>query len=599
MLGDIFPVTGQRLIALDGPRPQALLFAASRLQRALRQHTGVTWGVVAGAAVPQERVGVLLSVLPEKAQRLQSYELRISPDGIWAAAASPVGIFYAVTTLCQLLDQRHCDLPTLHVNDWPDFPSRGVMLDISRDKVPTMETLFNLIDLLASWKINQLQLYTEHTFAYQNHPEVWAGASPMTGEEILALDAYCRERFIELVPNQNSFGHMSRWLTHERYNHLAECPAGCDTEWGYFEKPLSLCPVDPDSLNLIRSLMDELLPHFSSRQFNVGCDETLDLGQGRSQRAVAEKGKGRVYLDFVLDIYREVKRRGRTMQFWGDIIMAHPELVAELPRDVIALEWGYEAEHPFDDHSARFAGAGMPFYVCPGTSSWNTIAGRTDNALENLRNAAENGLKHGAAGYLITDWGDRGHWQPLPVSYLGLAYGAALAWACEANRDMDIAQAISVYAFRDSTGVMGRLAYDLGNTYLEPGVLVPNSSVLLRILQESPDKIAARGGLTEKGLQKSLFYIDQVMSPLINRPDGDLVRREFSWAADMLRHACRRGMWALGMAQGKKDRDLGQQLGREADELLAEHRRIWLPRNRVGGLKDSQSRLEKMGRDYR
>ena len=54
------------------------------------------------------------------------------------------------------------------------------MLDISRDKVPTMPTLFALVDRLAEWKINQLQLYIEHTFAYRGHEEVWRNADPMT-----------------------------------------------------------------------------------------------------------------------------------------------------------------------------------------------------------------------------------------------------------------------------------------------------------------------------------------------------------------------------------------------------------------------------------
>ena len=98
------------------------------------------------------------------------------------------------------------------------------------------------------------------------------------------------------------------------------------------------------------------------------------------------------------------------MQFWGDIILEHPQLVPELPRDVFALEWGYEADHPFAEHGALFSKAGIPFYVCPGTSSWNSIAGRTKNALENQLNAARSGLEHGAVGFLNTDWGDNGHW---------------------------------------------------------------------------------------------------------------------------------------------------------------------------------------------
>jgi len=595
----------QQLIVLDSPAPQNLRFTADRIQRTLREQGDVNWSIVAGRALPPEKVGLTISVVPGSTPHPQGYELTVTPTGIFIVAATLAGAFYGGLTLIQILEQSQGQLPLLRISDWPDFPHRGVMLDISRDKVPTMETLYNLIDLLASWKINQLQLYTEHTFAYQNHPEVWADASPLTGEEVLALDAYCRERFIELVPNQNAYGHMRRWLIHPRYNHLAECPHGCDTEdpgWGYFDEPFTLCPEDPESLNLVRSLMDELLPHFSSRQLNVGGDEPVELGQGRSRAAVAERGRERVYLDFLLKLYHEVKARGCVMQFWGDIIMVYPELIGELPRDLIALEWGYEAHHPFDEHGARFATSGIPFYVCPGTSSWNSVAGRTDNALENLRGAAQNGLKHGAVGYLITDWGDNGHWQPLPVSYLGFAYGAALAWAYETNQHQNIAQTTSVYAFGDPSGVIGRLAYDLGNAYLETAIRIHNNSVLFRILQETPEQIARREGLTESNLQRTLAYINQVAPALIetpiNRPDADLIRREFGWVVDMLRHACRRGIWALGKAQGLEDVALRHELAQEADRLLAEHPEIWLARNRAGGLKDSQARLGKMQRDY-
>ncbi len=123
-------------------------------------------------------------------------------------------------------------IPCLKIRDWPDFPTRGVMLDISRDKVYQMQTLYTLVNQLASWKINQLQLYTEHTFAYQGHERVWLNASPMTPEEIQNLDQYCKEKFIELVPNQNSFGHMSRWLKHPEYQHLAETTEPFRTPWG-------------------------------------------------------------------------------------------------------------------------------------------------------------------------------------------------------------------------------------------------------------------------------------------------------------------------------------------------------------------------------
>ncbi|NPA27162.1 MAG: family 20 glycosylhydrolase [Chloroflexi bacterium] len=611
----IYKLPENGLIVLDGPEAAALRFVGERLQAALRAHAGRDWRLVAGpptlysalsplAATQAEPGGrIVLHVVPQSTRHPQGYELTVTARDIHVVASTPAGAFYAVATLAQILEQTGPTLPQVRIRDWPDFPNRGVMLDISRDKVPTMSTLYDLVDMLAGLKINQFQLYTEHTFAYQQHPVVWAQASPMTGEEILALDAYTHERFMDLVPNQNTFGHMRRWLTHDEYRDLAECPEGCDTVWGHFDEPFSLNPLDPRSLELVRSMLDELLPHFRSPFVNVGGDETVDLGRGRSREAVEAHGEGPVYMDYLLKIYREVRARGRRMMFWGDIIVQYPDLVPRLPRDMIALEWGYEADHPFAKHAALFASSGLPFYVCPGTSTWNTIAGRTDNALANLRNAAENGLRHGAVGYLNTDWGDNGHWQPLPMSYLGYVYGAALSWAYHANRDLDIVRALDTFVFRDRARVMGRIVYDLGNAYQVPGVLVHNASILFRILQWPPERIAQIEGLTEDGLRATLAYIDRAVADLdrarMDRADAELLRREVAWAADMLRHAARRGLWALGRARGQEDRAHRERLAQEAEALMATFRELWHARNRPGGFADSLARMQRMASDYR
>jgi hypothetical protein len=474
-----------------------------------------------------------------------------------------------------------------------------------------METLYTLIDMLAEWKINQLQLYTEHTFAYRNHREVWAEASPMTSEQILALDYYCRLRHIELVPNQNSFGHLTRWLRHPRYALLAETQTGFRYPWGEWDDAASsLCPLDPGSISLIAELYDELLPHFSCRQVNIGCDEVFELGQRgtRSEQLCKERGRTRVYLDFLLQLHSLAQKHGRTTQFWGDVIVQSPELLSELPDSMIPMIWGYEADHPFDTQAGVFAEAGIPFYVCAGTSSWSSIAGRTSNAIGNLRSAAESGLKQGAIGYLVGDWGDRGHWQPLPISYLGFAYGAALAWATAMNRDLDLPRALDIHAFRDGGGVMGKLAYDLGNAYRQTGLLVANSSALFWLLQfpERPLQGAWIEGLTVQGLTHAQEYIKQTISQLTNarmaHSDAGLITEEFRLVANLMDHACCLGIARL---QAKDNMVLNLpaatrgQLARELEGLIKEYRRLWLSRNRRGGLDDSSGRLEKLLTLYR
>ena len=175
--------------------------AARRLQAAIERYAGVRWEIRAASGLASARASSRAST--SAIEKREGYHLTIGDERIGIVARDAAGLAYGFATLTQLVRQFGKRLPQLHIEDWPDFAHRGVMLDISRDKVPTMATLFGLVDMLAEWKINQFQLYMEHTFAYDAHRAVWKDASPMTGEEILALDAYCRERHIELVPNQN------------------------------------------------------------------------------------------------------------------------------------------------------------------------------------------------------------------------------------------------------------------------------------------------------------------------------------------------------------------------------------------------------------
>jgi hypothetical protein len=575
--------------------PADLLPAARALQHALRDIASLHYDLVAlGPDTEDVAIDFFLSTMPHP----QAYDIEIEPHGIHLTAATPEGAVYAAQTLIQILRQHRAGpIPCLQIEDRPDFRIRGVMLDISRDKVPTMETLYALVDQLSELKINHLQLYTEHTFAYRNHPDVWQNASPMTGDQYLALDRYCQERFIELVPNQNSFGHMERWLKLPTYHDLAECPDGFVYPWGFRHTGgFTLNPLDPHSLELVASLYDELLPHFTSPLFNVGLDETFDLGQGKSKPEADRLGKGRVYLDYLQKIHALLQDHQRMMLFWGDVILNHPELISDLPRDTVALAWGYEAGHPWEENLSHFNQASIPFFVCPGTSSWCSISGRTDNALANLKEAAAAGIHHEAAGYLITDWGDWGHIQSLPVSYLGVAAGASYAWAYEANKDLDLPAALNTHIFHDRNDIMGHLAHDLGLVYRHTPPLA-NGSRLFWTLLATPDRRTLYEGTTAAEYTAAEQAIAEVISRLgranMTRLDAAVVTGEFRLAADLLTHACRRGRYLLDPATENP-----KTLADDLDALTTRHQQTWLARNRPGGLPDSTARLARALADY-
>jgi hypothetical protein len=536
----------------------------------------------------------------------QAYAAIVTHGGATLSAIGAVGLAYALTTFTQLIELSNggpgaIELPRLSIEDWPDFPVRGVMLDISRDKVPTLATLQTLVDRLAHWKVNQLQLYMEHTFAYAGHEIVWQHASALTAEEIRTFDAYCAARDVELVPNQNSFGHMHRWLAHEPYRKLAECPEGFAHPWNSSGEPYGLCATDPASLEFLEGLYDELLPHFRSRLFNVGLDEPLDLGHGRSKAACDARGAGRVYLDFLKAVHARVTSRGRTMAFWADTITSSPALAADVPKDAIALEWGYEANHPFAEHLAALRGAGLACYVCPGTSSWNSFAGRTHNAIENIAKAAREGNAAGAKGILITDWGDHGHLQPLSVSYLGFVAGAAFGWNvadAEHAFELDLPRLLDVHAFFDAASVLGRAAYDLGDAYRHAGSLRPNASVLFWSLFK-PERLFSPAGVTRETLGQTLAYVERAGEALPSaRPltaEGRLAVDEIGYARDLLRFACRLGMARASVADPNAlallPRGERAELAAMLSEIIARHGALWAARNRPGGHVDSARRL--------
>lgn len=590
----------------------------------------------------------------------ESYRLSVGPGGVDLRAADAAGLLHGTATLAQWIAiagstvrrdggrGSALTVPALEVHDRPDFRHRGVLLDVSRDKVPTLDTLRSLVRWLSGFKVNQLQLYMEHTFAYRGHETVWRDASPLTPEDIREIDALCRAHAIELVPCQNSFGHLHRWLTHDEYRPLAECPQGVRHPWAHPEtggpegdlEPFSLCATDPAVLDLLADLYAQLLPNFSSRQLNAGLDESFDLGRCRSREACEERGRHRVYLDYLGSIHRLAAEHGKDLQFWGDVLLEAPELAAEVPADAVALVWGHEPGHPFAEHGATLAAAGVDFYVCPGTSAWTSLSGRLDVALANAAAAAVAGRATGAIGYLQTDWGDFGHLQPLPVSFPGLLAGAAAAWNADRPLAMEeVADVVALHGFgnrghgSDShTGArLGRALTGLGTVHRVAGGDNTNGTALFYLLLK-PDRAMNStrfAGLTRESLTAARARIGESVAELEGlgrsgyepsddrKPDatgdagsghgaseqeapaktslGDLdtATRELRWVSDILDLACRLGLARLAAGEESGDpaapltavaAPIRADLAGELEHLFAERRRLWLTRNRPGGL---------------
>ena len=485
----------------------------------------------------------------------------------------------------------------------PAFERRGYMLDVSRDRVPTRATIAWLLDLLAQLRFNELQLYIEHTFTYTGHDEVWRDASPFAHDDLAWIGARAAERGIELVANMNGFGHMERWLAHESYRDRAECPDGAPALFGDGVTPPTCLEPTADNARLAVELAREMVAAVGGSRIHVGGDEPFELGDCRSAARAAEVGRDRVYLDHLLRIVEPLIADGNEVLFWADFFRRDPASMGRIPHGARGVVWNYEApsetswlaflppeltarlglpddaHRGFAAHCRQFVQTGTPFWVSPGTATWNTILGRNHNAAANVVDAAVIGARHGAEGYLLTDWGDNGHWQPLVVSLPSMVRAAVAAWS-GGGAAFEVGPVID--ELLEAIHGTGDLIDQLGGLGESLGAITPNASPIFTALVDTgipdlgppdPDRVAAAGTVLADA---TALFAEQPFG-------GD---RAEVLAAEMLA-AC--GLARLGLRRLAGDPP-GE---RDVDVALAAQRDAWLGSSRPGGLDDSLGRLRR------
>jgi len=546
--GSFYPDT-DTLILIPAQAGDDAFIAASQLQDEFVQADLLAPAIVKAYAPPRAENVILLLCGPDQAAAFgvepvelhappavaaQSYALTVTPAQVTLYAPSPTGLFYAVQTLRQLVRLESDALPVLTIRDWPTLPHRGLMLDISRRKVPTLDTLKHLAEELSHYKLNVLQLYTEHTFQFPRHPQIGAGCGSLSSEDILELDVFCRAHHVELMPNLQSFGHMRNTLTIPDYQHLAET-----------DKLFTLSPAFEETYTLLDELFGDMLPAFTSRTLNIDCDETYDLGTGASKPMADEIGVGRVYLNHILRVRELATAYGCKIQAWGDILLHHPELVAEVPDDVTLLDWHYD---PADEYPSVkvFSEAGRRFWVCPGVGSWNSIFPRLYGANVNIRNFVRDGVAAGAEGMLNTEWGDAGHYQYLGLSWYGYVFGAAQGWTGGTTSDEEFDAAFGPLFFDlDHEAIMDAL-HQLARTNDLPNVHRHNRSHTVLALFDEPlagTTVEGEDVLSAETLSEMQSLAEGVAVTCVALAPGhprELTLRELASAARLTAYAARK-----------------------------------------------------------
>lgn len=365
----------------------------------------------------------------------EEYHLIIQEDRVQIISKTEKAAFYGLVTLKQLQSEQIIE--TQEIKDKPDLEVRGLMLDISRAKVLNVSSIKKIIDLVAELKYNHLELYVEgFSYEYKNIKEALADKNYLTQEEYLEVEKYAIEKYIDFVPNQNGFGHMSDWLALDKFKELAECSDGFEI-WGSKRPPSTLDPTNPKSFELVKQMYEEMIPFTKSKYFNMNFDEPYELGHGKSKQECLKTSTEDVYIEYLEKLANVVRKYNKTPMIWGDVLVKHPDKISKLSKDIVFIDWGYNKAYDFVNHAKMLEELKVKYLLAPGTSTWSSITGRFIDMKETIENSTYASKKYHGLGILLTDWGDMGHLQYLPSSYLGFIYGAMLSWSSGTIEDAE------------------------------------------------------------------------------------------------------------------------------------------------------------------
>lgn len=348
----------------------------------------------------------------------EGYVLDVNGDGIVIAAASPRGRYYGAVSLAQLIDveKKSVVVPSLSIHDWPLQKMRGITDDISRGQVSTMENFKKIIRFLSRHKLNVYSPYLEDMFVFKNHPLIGKHRGALTASEVRELDTYARKHHVELIPIFETLGHWENILIKPEYVKYAEFP-GAHT----------VNVSDEAVYTMLDEMIGELAAAFRSPYFNMAADESWDVGLGANKERVAKSDIATVHAEHYKRLFDILKKYKKKPMMYGDILLDHPAIMENIPKDVVIVDWHYGVADRYPSPEI-FKNAGFPYVVSPAVWNFTGPFPNYLNTIVNIQNLNRDGYLNGSLGILTSNWNDNGGEALRELNYYGYAWTAECAW---------------------------------------------------------------------------------------------------------------------------------------------------------------------------
>lgn len=343
----------------------------------------------------------------------EGYYLEVTNDKLVVIGRSDAGAFYGIQTLRQLTEDDKLVAVGARIIDYPALRYRAITDDISRGPLTKLEFMKQIIKTMSSFKLNIYSPYME----LQVLEGIRLPEETISTNDYEELIAFSKKYHVDVVPSLQTFGHCTVFLALPDYKHLGNLSSGSS----------QLDPTNPKVYEFLEQEISKLASLTKAPFINIGGDETWELASGNSGIEVSRIGACNVYLEHILKVMEIVKKNGKIPMFWGDMVLAHPELIAKLPEDVIVLNWHYGDATSMPQRLAPFQAEGKRQWAAPGIDNWLRIFPFYLSSNNNVNSFAKIGTKHGIEGLFTTTWDDDGD-TLFGNNWYGVVFASEAAW---------------------------------------------------------------------------------------------------------------------------------------------------------------------------
>lgn len=403
--GYFIPRSQEKSITWHGPLPTVAKDLAERLKLRITSSdepsSECRFAIGGAIELPACRLGWATN---------DGFLLHVTETGVAAAANSPVGLLYALDTLCQLADEQE-RIACVEISDRPLTPRRGLMIDLGR-VVEQPDYVISLIPFLVQCRINQIYLNLENKVSLTCAPEL-AHPCAWDHQEVANVVAAAQAAHMEIIPIISSIGHMESILKHPAYAPLAE-PNTTD----------HLAIYRHDARELLSRMLEEICRLFPGQSVHLGGDESPYLGRSlATTEKTPETALVESYADGMNYLAEQLRRCGRRPMIWADMVLKYPELARRLSHDIVLVHWDYgHADESASDIPEQLARQGYDVAVASAILADEPFVPLTDRILKNVPYLPR---RSGLWASLACLWEPRT--QTLPVARIGMAIAGASA----------------------------------------------------------------------------------------------------------------------------------------------------------------------------